>query len=134
MAAVGRFLNAAVVCDLSWASCVSLPEFTQCNRHGEMEEPTVGADRPGIPLLGGECRRHPQGCGVRVSGAKPSASLLPPPPSPGGEGGGVRAAPAAAPLRSPRSGPPHPFKQPRGRPGAAAERSGGRGAPRPEAG
>lgn len=107
MAAVGRFLNAAVVCDLSWASCVSLPEFTQCNRHGEMEEPTVGADRPGIPLLGGECRRHPQGCGVRVSGAKPSASLLPPPPSPGGEGGGFGQHPrplhCAPPARDPRT-------------------------------
>lgn len=109
MAAVGRFLNAAVVCDLSWASCVSLPEFTQCNRHGEMEEPTVGADRPGIPLLGGECRRHPQGCGVRVSGAKPSASLLPPPPSPGGEGGGGSGSTRGRSIALPPLGTPAPL-------------------------
>lgn len=104
MAAVGRFLNAAVVCDLSWASCVSLPEFTQCNRHGEMEEPTVGADRPGIPLLGGSAvgTLRAAGCGCREQSLR-HPSCPPLHPREGGGGSGSNRGPSIAlpPLGTP---------------------------------
>lgn len=52
MPMVGRFLNATLVCDLPWASCVSLPVYPMQPSSGNGGADR-GANNPGIPLLGG---------------------------------------------------------------------------------
>lgn len=107
MPMVGRFLNATLVCDLPWASCVSLPVYPMQPSSGNGGADR-GANNPGIPLLGGGgVPLAPSWLRGRVSGAKPSAPLLPPPSIPrGGWGSGSTRDPS---ITLPPIGTPAPL-------------------------